>query len=184
MNWMSLGHTFENFKMMPGTEAAFQAFKELAENENPKPFLLCVGRAGNGKTYLCDALSIALYKRGIRCAITIWPEFVRSLKKAMRQSGQSQGPSYDDLFEKVQRKPYLIVDDVGLGTVGSEWEWGELEDIISYRYRERLMTVLTSNLDITGLPERIVSRFSDSDIGVIVVNKGRDYRLLKSRGKA
>jgi len=170
----SVEHTFEHFDRVDGTEAALEAFLAMAEGR-ARPLLLCYGGVGNGKTHLCEALSIELYKRmGIRCPVNVWSELMRMFKKAMHR-GDPDSPSYDDLFEQVRRRERLILDDVGMGSTGSEWEWGELEDIINYRYRERLFTVVATNKDLDELPERVVRRFRDSEVGVIVLNKGKEY---------
>lgn len=47
------------------------------------------------------------------------------------------------------------------------------------RYREHLFTIMTTNRDLTELPERIVSRFRDPDVGMVVLNEGADYRRLQ-----
>ena len=170
----SLEHTFENFKKVTGTGEALTAFRAMV-SDGHKPMLLCYGGVGNGKTHLCEALSIELYKNGIRCPVSIWSDIMRMFKKGMHR-GDPDSPSYDYLFEQFRRRERLILDDVGMGSTGSEWEWGELEDIINYRYRERLFTVLATNKDLDELPDRVVSRFSDPEVGVIVLNKGKDYR--------
>jgi len=169
----SLEHTFENFKRVPGTGDALKAFKALAAG-TAKPMLLVYGGVGNGKTFLCEALSIELFKRGIWCAVTVWSDLMRMFKSGMHR-GDPESSSYDDLFEHFRRLERLILDDVGMGSSGSEWEWGELEDIINYRYRERLFTVVATNKDLDELPERVVRRFNDSEVGVVVWNKGKEY---------
>lgn len=176
----NINHTFENFNALPGTENSLVKFRQAAEDNNKTPFLLCLGGVGSGKTHLCEALVIALYRQKIYTSVLVWSEFVRELKRKMRQPPNSGEESYDDLFEKVKKRKCLVIDDIGLGTQGSEWEWGELEDIISYRYRGRLVTILTSNLDGKSFPERIISRFRDPEIGCVVINKGADYRRRKA----
>lgn len=170
----SLAHTFDKFQVLAGLSGAYDCFNRMA-GDKYKPFLLCYGGIGNGKTYLCEALSIALYKKGIRCGVTLWADLVRTLKRLMFRPRANDIP-YDEYFENVRQASHLILDDVGMGTGGTDWEFGELEDIINYRYKERLFTVVTTNRDIDDLPERVVSRFSDPQVGIIVINKGRDYR--------
>ena len=170
----SLEHTFDNFNRAPGTVAALEAFKSMVDG-TARPMLLCYGGVGNGKTHLCEALAIELYKKGIRCPVTIWSDVMRMFKKGMHR-GEPDDPSYDYLFENFRRRERLILDDVGMGSKDSAWEWCELEDIINYRYRERLFTVMATNKGMDELPERVVSRFSDPEKGVVVLNKGKDYR--------
>ena len=99
---------------------------------------------------------------------------MRLLKASMQPEGNL--PTLDSLLNQFEIAERVIIDDVGMGGSGSSWEYGQLEDIVCYRYRERLMTVLTTNRDLKELPERIVSRFSDTDVGLCVLNEGTDYR--------
>ena len=169
----SLEHTFENFKSVAGTGVALAASRAMAL-DGYRPLLLIYGGVGNGKSFLLEALSIALYKKGIRCQVSVWSDIMRMFKRGLHPVDGSL--PYDYLFEQFRRQERLIIDDVGMGSSGSEWEWGELEDIINYRYREHLFTVLATNKDLDELPERVESRFSDPEVGVIVQNEGGDYR--------
>jgi len=172
----SLENTFDNFKPTQGTGMAFAAFRQLASGETEWRMLLCYGGVGNGKTHLCEATAIALYKRGFFCRVMTMARIMRALKECMRPDSLT---AYDELIDRYCRCERLIVDDVGMGGSGSEWEFGQLEEIVVVRYRERLFTILTTNRDLTELPERIVSRFRDHDIGRVVLNSGEDYRRLK-----
>lgn len=172
----SLENTFENFKPVPGTEKALAAFKTLAEGTIDRPLLLCYGGVGNGKTYLCEAASIALYKRGIFCRVMTMALIMRVLKDCMKPEPRT---SFDVLLDRFCYSKHVIMDDVGMGGSGSEWEYGQLEEIVVVRYRERLFTIMTTNRDPSELPERIVSRFRDPEVGMVVLNEGEDYRRLK-----
>ena len=172
----SLENTFDNFKPVPGTEKALAAFKTLAYSKTDKPMLLCYGGVGNGKTHLCEATAITLYKRGIFCRVMTMARTMRALKQCM---GSEPLAPYDELLDRYCHCGHLIVDDVGMGGSGSDWEYGQLEEIVVARYRERLFTIMTTNRDLTELPKRIVSRFRDPDVGMVVLNEGADYRRLK-----
>jgi len=138
--------------------------------------LLCYGSDGCGKSHLCEALSIALAHKNIACRVNEWADRVRDFKRRMHSETRDD---YDQAFEGLRRQPYLIIDDVGMGSTGSSWEWGELEEIINYRYRECLMTVVTTNLDIKDVPRRIVSRFTDAVKSRLVLNSAGNYRPKK-----
>jgi len=172
----SLENTFRNFKLMPGTEKSLAAFKALAEGTTNKRMLLCYGGVGNGKTYLCEATAITLYKRDIFCRVMTMARIMRALKQCM---GLEPLAPYDELLDRYCHCGHLIVDDVGMGGSGSDWEYGQLEEIVVARYRERLFTIMTTNRDLSELPERIVSRFRDPDVGSIILNQGEDFRRLK-----
>ena len=172
----SWNNTFESFRPVPGTEEALAAFKALAEGTANIPMLLCYGGVGNGKTHLAEAAVIALNQRGIFSRVMTMARMMRALKQCMRPDAQT---AYDELIERYCRCGYLILDDVGMGGSGSEWEFGQLEEIVVARYRERLFTIMATNLDLKDLPERIVSRFQDPLIGTVVLNEGADYRISR-----
>ena len=176
LNLTSWDNTFENFKPVKGVEESLTAFKELASGNATWSMLLCYGSDGCGKTHLCEALSIEMAKREVLCRVNEWAEVVRDLKRRMHSEVTDD---YDMQFRSFQKRDYLMLDDVGMGSTGSSWEWGELEEIINYRYREGLFTVVTTNLDIKDVPRRIVSRFTDAVQSRLVLNSGGNYRPKK-----
>lgn len=178
MNLHSLEHTFEKFNQrVSGTRAAFDAFKALATGETDQPFLLCCGGVGNGKTHLCEALVIQMRKRGYLTRYNKVVEILRILKGAMDNEAM---PPVDTLIARFAEARVLILDDYGI-EYGSRWEQSVIEDLIDERYRARRITVLCTNLDISELPERIGSRFSDPEVAVKVLNEGADYRKRRRK---
>jgi DNA replication protein DnaC len=169
-----LEHTFANFKHLPGTETTYMAFLAMATRDDVRPLLICYGGVGNGKTYLCEALAIAWHVRGFLARVYTMADIMGVLKRAMRpEAGMLP---LDDILQNYCRTPRLIIDDVGMGGSGSAWEFGQLEEIVSYRYRERLPTILTTNQDVKNLPERIYSRLCDPETSCAVLNEAGDYR--------
>lgn len=168
----SLENTFESFKPMPGTEKALAAFKALVSGETEWKMLLCYGGVGNGKTHLCEATAIALYKKRLFCRVLPMDRMMGALKECI---GPERQNSLEELRHNYCYADRLIIDDVD----GTDWEFEQLEKIIRMRYRENLFTILTTNRDISELPQRILSRFLDPDIGRVVLNQGDDYRRLK-----
>jgi len=173
----SLGHTFEAFKAIPGTAGAYKEMKALAEGKSDTPLLLCYGGVGNGKTHLLEAMVITFRSRDIPAYYRSWMEVSRTLLTSIRDKDMLP---YDKILANYCRSELpLLLDDVGLGETQSGWEYAPLEEIVNYRYRMRLITVLISNKDISELPDRIVSRFSDPEVGTVVLNSGKDYRRRK-----
>ena len=172
----SLENTFERFKPVPGTEKALAAFKAIASGETDWKMLLCYGGVGNGKTHLCEATALSLYKTGLFCRVLTMDRMMGALKECI---GAEQHISLEELQRNYCYAERLIIDDVGMGGSGTEWEYGQLERIIVTRDRQRLFTIMTTNRDLKELPERIVSRFEDPDKGRVVLNEGADYRRLK-----
>ena len=170
----SLGNTFEALKPWTGTEKSVAAFKALASGETEWKMLLDYGGVGNGKTHFCEATAIQLYKRGVFCRVLTMDSMMSALKKCMEPDPHI---SYEELLSNYSNAERLIIDDAD----GTDWAFGELEKMIRIRYRERLFTILTTNRDLTELPERLVSRFRDPDVGRLILNSGDDYRGLKGK---
>lgn len=180
--WVSsLDNTFEALRPWPGTEKALAAFKALAEGKTTWKMLLCYGGVGNGKTHFCEATAITLYKRGVFCRVLTMDRMMGALKECMNPDRHI---SFEELMHHYSCGERLIVDDVA----GTVWEFEQLEKIVRLRYRENLFTILTTNMDIEFnpkypdrpfIPERIVSRFRDSEKGRLILNQGEDYRRLK-----
>lgn len=173
----SMDNTFENFKKVKGTEESFDHFSLLASGTSDWQLLLNYGGVGNGKTHLCEATAIKLLERGIYCRVQTMSRIMTDLKACI--SPDPMVMPMQIMMQRYSQMPYLIIDDVGMGSSGSEWEWRQLEEIIVYRYRDKRFTIMTTNLDTTDLPERVVSRFSDREKGRVVLNEGKDYRTLK-----
>lgn len=79
----SLDNTFENFKPVAGTKEALAAFKALVRGKTHWKMLLVYGGVGNGKTHLCEATAIALYKRGLVCRVMTMAKIMGTLKSCM-----------------------------------------------------------------------------------------------------
>ena len=171
----NLNHTFESFKPFPGTKEAYGAFRAVAEGTG-KPFLLCYGGVGNGKTHLLEALALKLRERGIASKLWVVADFLAFLRRLIHDSSKED---LDVVIERYQSGGVLLFDDFGM-EYGTDWEMSVIERIINGRYRSRSITVINTNKDLDELPERIVSRFFDPEIGIVVLNQGKDYRR---RGK-
>ena len=171
----TLDNTFENFRLMLGTEQALAAFKAVLDG--PEFMLLCYGGVGNGKTHLCEAAAIELYKRGRFCRVMRMPEMLSTLRQAINDPDMD----YDMVLGNYCYAERLIVDDIGAG--GSDSDFGKrvLESIAVARYGRQLLTIMTTNKEIEERPERVLSRFKDTITGYLVVNEGVDYRGLKCR---
>jgi len=161
--------SFEKFKRIKGTGDAYKAFYDLAHGKTELPFLLCYGGVGNGKTHLCQALAVVLNWRVISVRYYTVADLMSRLKQTIPMH------LIDDEILKLKEIEALILDDLGV-EYGTDWETTKLEEIVDARYRNQLITVLTTNRDIGWVPERILSRFSDPDVSQLVLNNAPDYR--------
>jgi len=154
-------------------------FKQLSSGKTKWYMLLCYGGTGCGKTHLCQSLALELRKQGKYTTVINWESIISILKNCMNSEAKD---SYEVQLTRYCKSERLIVDDVGMGTTGSNWEWGVFDDLINQRYTSGLLTVCTTNLDIKELPDRAVSRFRDTVNSRIVLNFASDYRPSRKTG--
>ena len=187
LNVSDLSNTFENWKPWPGAESCYKAFQRFATVDNSPPLLAAYGGVGNGKTYFLEATAIELYKRGIYARRLVFRNIFESLMDTMkRDNSEPSSSSYSERLERVCKVNILLIDDIGMGSFDTEKSWSLqcsiLEAIIVHRYHEKLKTAIITNMDFVQLPERVVSRFQDSALAVLVLNEGEDYRPEKRKG--
>jgi len=171
---VNLGHTFENFKNVPGGEEVKKSFKEVIAG--PRFMLLCYGGVGNGKTHLLEAASIELYKQGRFCRVMTFFVILNTLKSAINNPNPNMADYNEILNNYCYKVPQMIVDDIGAG--GTDTDFGDtiLETIVCARYGRQLLTIMTTNRDIETLPERVLSRLKDKSTSYLTFNRAGDYR--------
>ena len=181
MEWLGvtdISHSFANIKKPHGFAPVLEAFTAMADGSAPFSLLMVYGGTGNGKSLCCEAVVQAMYDRGLRVKRDRWSDIVRTMRSLFAGNNRSE-ITYDQYFSSLRKRERLILDDVGSGSTMGAWEWGELEDIIDYRYERSLFTIVTTNLDIRQFPERILSRFRDKSRARLILNEAADQRPLK-----
>lgn len=173
-----LRHTFTNMRKPQGFDKTYNAFIELAGGKASWWMLLVYGGSGNGKSLCCEATVITLYDKGILALREKWSDIVRFRLRASFNDRAEL--SYEEQFKRLRARPTLIIDDVGMGSTGGNWEWGELEDIVDYRLEHQLFTIITTNLDLKEIPPRIVSRFRDSKRCRLICDEAPDQRPMEA----
>ena len=141
---------------------------ELAQGKG-RPWLVLLGSKGWGKTHLASAVVNYRIEH---------PELAPGKFATAPDILGELRASYDsDTYEQVQdmykTAPLLVIDDLGTEyrkSTGGGLSWTEeqLYQIVDYRYRERLETVVTSNTDMESLDERIADRLLDVGSGAVV----------------
>ena len=166
--------TFESLEPALGITKALEAFRDIAINPDAPPLLIVYGVTGNGKTHLCEASVIEFLKRGVDCRMWAVADLVSELKQSIAEN------TTDSLVSRLKTMPALILDEWGQ-QYGTLWEEQKLEEIVIARDRADLITIITSNKELDGFPDRLVSRFSDSTKAMIVLNQAPDYRPKKKK---
>jgi DNA replication protein DnaC len=98
--------------------------------------------------------------------------------RAYKYYGSSRGLKGTSLIEKYAGKKCLILDDLGVEKT-TEWSLQTLYTIIDRRYREEKQTLITSNLTLDEIAEKVGDRIASRIAGMckVVEIKGRDRRL-------
>lgn len=167
-------------KRVPILKYMTEFIKDYTKGEKPKGLYLN-GSFGSGKTYLVSALFNDLAKRGVKCAIVYYPEFLRDLKASFKTD-------YEDKFNYIKKVPLLLLDDIGAENVSSYNRDEVLGPILQYRMEENLPTFFTSNLTMDELEKnlsittsgvdkvkarRIVERIKQLTVSIELVSKNR-----------
>jgi DNA replication protein DnaC len=141
----------------------------------PKPaMMLLTGTVGNGKTHMaCGILRAAFERYGKRGQF--WPtiELLNRYRATFNDDTATEtGEQVDDVMRRVE---LLVLDDIGTES-DSKFATEKLFQLVNYRYSNDLPLVVTSNVSLNDLPERIRSRMKD---GVMAYFDGPDMRGKK-----
>ncbi len=154
--------------------------KKYQNNEKVKGLYLN-GSFGSGKTYLISALFNDMAKKGYKCAIVYYPEFLRDLKASFNKD-------YEEKFNYIKKADLLLLDDIGAENVTSFNRDEVLGPILQYRMEEDLPTFFTSNLTLEELEtnlsltssgvdrvkaRRIVERIKQLTVEIKLISKNR-----------
>ena len=144
--------------------------------------LILAGKPGTGKTHLASAIALAAMKEGRKAIFKSLPELLDEICCAFQNNADPQS-----LMLKYKRVPCLVLDDWGKEKT-TEARLDYLYQIIDYRYRNGLQTILTTNaFNVEGLKNRwnadkiepLVSRILENGKWVTIYNS-ENYRLKKS----
>ena len=111
--------------------------------------------------------------------------FVPTLLDHLRATFSPDSPvGYDELFERINSVPLLVLDDLGAES-STAWAEEKLYQIIVHRHEARLPTVITTVSTIDQLDDtnsRIASRLVDSMVVDWQPISAPNYRDQRRRG--
>jgi DNA replication protein DnaC len=171
--------TFDNFdprrinlpsEQQGNLEEAFHLAQEFAEEASG--WLVLQGTNGCGKTHL--AVSIANYRleKDKPVSFVIVPDFLDHLRSTFSPESKA---TYDEVFEKTKKAPFLILDDFGEHS-STPWAREKLYQLINYRYNARLPTVITTCFSLEEIETRVSSRIADPRLSLVFYIEAPDYR--------
>ena len=179
-NLDELSHlTFENFEtrgrvglspqQADSLELAFNQSQQFSQRL--KGWLLLQGNYGCGKTHLAAAIANFAVSLEIPTLFITVPDLLDTLRFAY----QSPEETFEERFEEIRQTRLLILDDFGSQSA-TQWAQEKLFQIINYRYINRLPLVVTTNMSMQDIDERIRSRLTDPELVTRVGILAPDYR--------
>lgn len=148
--------------------AKVQAMKAFMTHSN----LILAGKRGTGKTHLAIAIALSAIKHGRQAIFRLVNDLLEELRKSVRDN------DFADLIERFKQVDLLILDDLGKER-STQAGLDYLYQIIDYRYRNKLQTVITTNaksideLEKWGAPEYLTpmcSRILENGTWVTLIN--------------
>ena len=182
----ALSKTFFNFKTtFEGKEnALLRVCLKAAEDFAAAPenrWLVIWGDRGNGKSHLCAAIANDLRHKNMPVLFVTVPDMFASLVQAREVEASTEQETFSGRKKLFKTAPVLILDDLGAETA-RDWTEAVLFEVLDYRYRNKLPTVIVTNLPLAELTSdeldpRIVSRMQDTSLCTVIENRTQDFRL-------
>lgn len=149
--------------------------KKIIENYN-KGGLYLRGNTGVGKTHIAVCIMKRLIEQSIPAVFISIPELLLEIRDTFK--GNNESSELQIIDEYGYTKKTVVFDDIGSEKV-SDWSLQTLYLIIDRRYREILPTIVTSNLSLDELSEKLSDRIASRIAGMceIIEIKGDDQRL-------
>ena len=171
--------TFDNFQPRgrPGLSPVEGDSLELAYNQaqmfskNLAGWLLLQGSFGCGKTHLAAAIANYAVDLGVPTLFITVPDVLDLL----RISFSSTETTYESQLDQIRNAKLLILDDFGTQNA-TQWAQEKLFQIINHRYTNRMPTVITTNVPLDEIEDRIRSRLVDPELVTRVRISAPDYR--------
>ncbi len=171
--------TFESFSVQGrlglGDEQIRSLQYALSQSQqfaaSPKGWLILMGTYGCGKTHLAAAIANTCIEYGMGAIFLTVPDLLDWL----RSSYGASDTTFEQRFEEIRNVDLLVLDDLGTQN-STAWAAEKLYQIIDYRYTHKLPLVVTTNLHLEDLDDRIRSRLQDPDLSTRVRITAPDYR--------
>jgi DNA replication protein DnaC len=135
----------------------YQAAKAFADN--PQGWLVFLGPSGSGKTHLACAIANHRISLGEPVFYIGTADLLDHLRSTFSPTSDT---TYDELFEQVKNVPLLVLDDLTLGSA-TAWSKEKLEQLLQHRFNTRLATVITTDVPLERLDERLRGHLANNE---------------------
>ena len=175
-----VGCSFENFQVASGNAKAYILCKEYIGN--PSASLFIYGGWGVGKTHLAAAIARELLLMGKKVMFTSVPKALYEIRKAFQDDARETEEAY---IERYLSCSFLILDDFGIEKT-TEWTRQTLDYIIYERDSNLKPTIITSNLSLDEISQKVDGRIASrlAGMGSIIKVGGTDFRSRKTELKS
>jgi len=150
-------------------QVAFNQARHYAGNL--KGWLFLQGGPGSGKTHLAAAAANYAVSLGVPTLFLTVPDLLDTLRAAY----DSEDTTFERRFDEVRTAQLLVLDDFGTQNA-SGWAREKLFQIMNFRYINKLATIVTTNLLLGEIDERIRSRLADPELVTQVRILAPDFR--------
>ncbi len=167
--------TFENFEVGVNINAVNSIKKYLNEKSwQEGKGLILIGGVGTGKTHLASAIVHELARQDVFALFIFVPDFLDEIRAMYDENYDEE----EDKFELVKNARVLVLDDLGTERI-TDWAREKITQLINHRYNNALATIVTTNLTLDELKNRIGERAYSRLIGMseVVPVLGEDWRV-------
>lgn len=174
--------SFDNFETESGTAAEAENLRRAAQLArkwvgNPNGWLCLIGAYGSGKTHLAAAIASQLYENGSSVVFHTVPDLLDFLRRAFDPKSNKR---IDKHFHELLNAPILILDDLRLASA-TPWAREKLFQIIDYRYRATMPTVITTSETLEEMDKRVATRLLDQRVCHIFAIQARSYVMRATK---
>ncbi|MDS1030133.1 ATP-binding protein [Bacillota bacterium LX-D] len=142
----------------------------IINNDFTKGLLLC-GPVGSGKTFLASIITNILLTNNKQVLFSIVPDLLDEIRSTYGKQND-QDLNELDLTNAARKAEILVLDDLGAHNY-TEWSINKIYSIINYRANNNLPVIVTTNLEIVELEEKIGQRTTSRLLQLCKI-----YRLL------
>lgn len=156
------GKSFADYRVTADNERAVRIAKKYIRDK-PNKGLYLYGGCGTGKTFLASLIAKEFIGAGKSVIFGDMPELLDELKRTFDRKDISEA----EVLGQYCECDLLVMDDVGAGQL-TAWKVGTTYKIINRRYNAQKPTIITSNLELDELKERLTVKDNEYDGGRIV----------------
>lgn len=139
-----------------------------------KKSLLFYGETGHGKTFLTHCIAKSLLDTGHTVLYLTASEMMDQVIAPYLMRREETGPGLKTAYELLYKSDLLVIDDLGTETLNN-FSRTQIFEVINRRLIDNAATIISTNLDPSGLTER----YSERIMSRIV----QDYALYYLYGK-